>query len=129
MSPSDMSFIEERRPAPIDRLFVEILIYIFHLCILDRSSYFEPFDVNDYQRGPWKLGQICSPWRQIANNMPTLWTHISLADDGVVKEPVSRFKIALERSSYLALDLELSIYFRYPLKVKRSIYQLAITQS
>ncbi|KAG7439898.1 uncharacterized protein BT62DRAFT_1013348 [Guyanagaster necrorhizus] len=111
MSPSDMSFIEERRPAPIDRLFVEILIYIFHMSVLDRGSYFEHFDVIDYQGGPWKLGQICSPWRQIANNTSTL------------------FKVTLERSSCLPLDLRLFLSYGYPLEVKSTIYQLAIAQS
>ncbi|KAG7448293.1 uncharacterized protein BT62DRAFT_763534 [Guyanagaster necrorhizus] len=94
MSLSDMSFIEEQRSAPIDQLFVKILIYIFHLCILDCSSCFKRSGVNDYLRGPWKLGQICSPWGQIVNNTPTLWTQISLADRGVVKDPVSRFKVS-----------------------------------
>ncbi len=128
MSQFDILAIEEQIPAPINRLFVEILICIFHMCVLEHGPYFQRLDVND-RSGPWKLGQVCSLWRQIANNTPSLWTRLSLTDSDVVRDPVSRFRVALERSSCLALNLELSPGDVYPLEVQREIYQLAIAHS
>ncbi|KAK0472617.1 hypothetical protein IW261DRAFT_1507307 [Armillaria novae-zelandiae] len=127
MSQSDIPAIEDQIAAPISRLFVEILIGIFHICLL--KDHFKRFDVNDYKRGPWRLGQVCSSWRHIVNNTPNLWTRLSLNDCRVVKDPVSRFKLALERSSCLALNLELCPSDRYPLDVQREIYQVAIAHS
>ncbi|KAK0460280.1 uncharacterized protein EV420DRAFT_258013 [Desarmillaria tabescens] len=128
MSQSDISAITERRAAPIDRLFVEILTYIFHMCVLERGCLFPRLDVNDRKIGPWKLGRVCSLWRQIANKTPTLWTRLSFSFS-LVKDPVSRFKVALEGSSCLSLDLELSPDDQYPIDVQREIYQLAISHS
>ncbi|PBK96104.1 hypothetical protein ARMGADRAFT_758576 [Armillaria gallica] len=128
MSQSDIPAIEEQIPAPINTLFVEILTCVFHMCVLEHGPYFQRLDVND-RSGPWKLGQVCSLWRQIAKNTPSLWTRLSLTDSDVVRDPVSRFKVALERSSCLALNLELSPGDVYPLEVQREIYQLAIAHS
>ncbi|PBK62530.1 hypothetical protein ARMSODRAFT_1089106 [Armillaria solidipes] len=98
------------------------------MCVLEHGPYFQRLDVND-RSGPWKLGQVCSLWRQIANNTPSLWTRLSLTNSEVVKDPVSKFKVALERSSCLALNLELSLGDAYPLEVQGEIYQLAIAHS
>ncbi|KAK0222382.1 hypothetical protein IW262DRAFT_1380187 [Armillaria fumosa] len=127
MSQSDIPAIEDQIAAPISRLFVEILTAIFHICLL--KDPFQRVNVNDYKRGPWKLGQVCSSWRHIVNNTPSLWTHLLFNDHRVVRDPVSRFRLALERSSCLALNLELSPSDRYPLDVQREIYQLVIAHS
>ncbi|SJL15489.1 uncharacterized protein ARMOST_18987 [Armillaria ostoyae] len=129
ISQSDIPAIEDQIAAPISGLFVEILTCIFHICLLEDGPSFQHLDVNDHKSGPWKLGQVCSSWRHIANNTPIMWTHLSLIGYRVVRDPVSRFKVALERSSCFALNLELSPSDKYPLDVQREIYQVAIAHS
>ncbi|KAK0185421.1 hypothetical protein F5146DRAFT_1070082 [Armillaria mellea] len=130
MSPSDTPAIAEQTPAPINSIFVEILMRIFHMCVLERDD--DRYFVHDTDAGPWKLGHVCSSWRRITNNTPSLWTLLSVGGFGwrrVVRDPVSMFIVALERSACLNLDLELDPSGRYPLEVHGEIIRLAITQS
>ncbi|PBK62531.1 hypothetical protein ARMSODRAFT_1008197 [Armillaria solidipes] len=130
MSSSNTPIIEEQIPTPINRLFVEILTCIFHMCVLEGGD--DRYFVHDTKVGPWKLGHVCSLWRQMANNTPSLWTRLSVGGfgwDRVVRDPVSMFVVALKRSACLNLDLELHPSDRYPLEVQGEIIRLAITQS
>ncbi|KAK0430848.1 hypothetical protein EV421DRAFT_2041589 [Armillaria borealis] len=130
MSSSNTPIIENQIPAPINRLFVEILTCIFHMCVLEGGD--DRYFVHDTKVGPWKLGHVCSLWRRMANNTPSLWTRLSVGGfgwDRAVRDPVSMFVVALKRSACLNLDLELHPSDRYPLEVQGEIIRLAITQS
>lgn len=59
---------------PIDSLPDELIVAIFVYCVqLDR-----PGLSVDPRDPPWLLGQVCSRWRRIALDTPTLWPNIRL---------------------------------------------------
>ncbi|KAJ6516657.1 hypothetical protein C8R47DRAFT_1268112 [Mycena vitilis] len=76
--------------APVRRLPAEILVSIFHLCEQPRKWSEELVLPESWDREAKQelrrlagghllpLSQVCSRWRQIAHNTPTLWAHISL---------------------------------------------------
>jgi hypothetical protein len=87
------------------RLPPEFVMEIFLYFVPENKSITIPV-FSDSEGMPWKLGQICSPWRQIALNDPWLWSRITINGEGASLPPV---KTALLRGGQPLLIFEMTV--------------------
>jgi len=98
-----------RARIPPPHLPPELLIEIFLLCLQENFDVvIPPDDDSKSDFLPWKLGHVCSRWREIAWNSSRLWNHIQFVvpqcthNDRVSHMADTVFRLAGER---LVLDL------------------------
>ena len=84
---------------PIGRLFPEILSAIFQAIVDDWSLTIEGMENGDHIPYDWLvITHVCSYWRNVAIETSTLWSHIVLHKDKLIK-------LMLKRSRRAALSL------------------------
>ncbi|KAK0189561.1 hypothetical protein F5146DRAFT_1224649 [Armillaria mellea] len=80
------------------------------------------FNVFNVQEGPWHLGQVCSPWRNVIKTLcPELWASMTIETpfSGEPEVPlradaVEMLRVILERSRNHPLDFHFSCYDPVP---------------
>ncbi|KAJ7036738.1 hypothetical protein C8F04DRAFT_883768, partial [Mycena alexandri] len=84
---------------PILSLPTEITTEILHRWCAPNAPSPGPYS----SEGPLLLAQICHQWRQIVIHTPELWRDLYFTDNS----PVNLFKLWLNRSGNIPLELEL----------------------
>ncbi|KDN47191.1 hypothetical protein RSAG8_03670, partial [Rhizoctonia solani AG-8 WAC10335] len=108
------SHSQRAAPSPVSSLPPEILIQVFHLVCNDQSSpcsiVAELYSWEENSRPFWKppvtLSHVCSHWRQLAVNLPSIWSHIDLFPDSMLS---ARSHAYLARSKQTLLDIHIAV--------------------
>ncbi|CAE6477331.1 unnamed protein product [Rhizoctonia solani] len=97
---------------PACALPTEILTHIFQLVLPDclvQRGYFGEISKIKYPMYPDALAHVCSSWRQVAINSPSIWTHIDIALDHPLNRGLfSRAKAYVARAGQLPLEIHIS---------------------
>ena len=104
--------------APIRRLPVELLSTIFELClprfIETLKSLFKTLKGTGILRTPFQIATTCRSWREIAMNLPSLWSRIVLDLDSTGVMTMDILNVFLDRSGEHSLHLFLKTTGEYP---------------
>jgi hypothetical protein len=95
--------------SPIRSLPVEILSYIFWMCIA-----FNDFVKRSVHPSPFLLGQVCKRWRDVVHNEPSLWTRTRVTvhhgPDGPGRDLLCKtLQVHRERAKKAALELSIGL--------------------
>lgn len=104
-------------PAIMRTLPIELLRAIFVQFVSARTmplregcNFIGAFD--DFRvRAPWTLASVCSSWRQLALDTPSLWTYVALPErltEGPASHLVAYVRDLLSRSGQRPLDISIS---------------------
>ncbi|KAL1752711.1 hypothetical protein FB107DRAFT_292943 [Schizophyllum commune] len=121
--PISSQLLQRGYVAHVDRIPAEIYTLIFEFSVsMDALSAYN-FFFDDTTKAPWLLGQVCSRWRTIVHDAPTLWTIVRLSTCLLQEGPQPEESIVemlvyyLERSKSLPISLFLlsEEYFPEPI--------------
>ena len=110
----------------------EIASYIFLLSMEERDTREIP-SRGDCLPTPFRLGAVCSGWRQLARSTPALWTMLAftLPDSKIMEDLPHLVADWLERSGGLPLTLQVSLsttYHNPPLDIGHALVIDALNQ-
>ncbi|KAI5827628.1 hypothetical protein K523DRAFT_339776 [Schizophyllum commune Tattone D] len=95
----------------LQRLPIELCIRIFELCVSADAEQLYNFFFDDTTKAPWVLSQVCSRWRTIVHESPSLWSVVRVSTDLVggsqqpLEDIVGLLSLYLKRSKLLPISL------------------------
>ena len=96
---------------PIQRLPVELLAEIFLLCTSTRS----PPMIHVSTEPPTSLSRVCRTWREVALNLPRLWTALSVDMDDLAVGAEEKKSLVNLVHQWVARANHLPLTFRFKL--------------
>lgn len=107
------------------RIPLEIYVLIFEFCAASDAQALYNFFFDDTTKAPWSLSHVCSQWRAIALNTPTLWSVVRISMDALETSSQSMDSAAKMLTTYLERSniSPLSIFVISEENIQQSIIQ------
>ncbi|KAG8787366.1 hypothetical protein FRC12_015652 [Ceratobasidium sp. 428] len=127
----EVSLIRNRssKLAPVMLLPHEVLAYIFELVVITEyrgyriQSRADKLPVDTHPTHPSALSSVCTYWRQITTNTPSLWGYINLVASGLnTQQSYARASQFISRASNTPLFIR--IHYQAPTSVTDDVQRL-----